>query len=82
MSTPEMIAGGLDESLDALQGAAVITHGGMPRSFRICRCSRCGLTRLCTPTTDFYTRPSDGEQGPLYCYVCLMAADSGVRRSE
>lgn len=49
------------------QPTAVITHDGLPRAYRICRCSVCGTEAECTPRFDFY-----GSNGaPLKCETCF-----------
>jgi hypothetical protein len=52
---------------------APITHGSgraRDRRYRLCKCNGCGIERLCTPTTDFYTK-GDDKTGPLYCEACV-----------
>lgn len=50
----------------------VITHGGVDRGFKLCKCTGCGEVSLCTPSNDFYTRTEDGLEGPLYCERCTL----------
>jgi hypothetical protein len=60
----------------------VITHGGTSRSYRVCRCARCGVKRRCTPDFDFYTFSNQAE-GLLYCLDCLKpAADEAGYKGE
>lgn len=47
-----------------------ITHGGVDRAYRLCRCSICGQESRCTPDNDFYTVSSD-PAGPLQCDRCM-----------
>ena len=47
-----------------------ITHGGIDRCWKLCRCSCCGATETCTPMNDYYTY--DGkDDGPLLCESCM-----------
>lgn len=50
----------------------VITHGGVDRAYKNCRCAECGKVRQCTPSHDFYTE-RDNDNGPLFCYGCLIS---------
>lgn len=47
----------------------IITHDGVDRRYKLCRCIVCGETFLCTPSCDFY---SEEPGGPLKCEGCLF----------
>lgn len=49
--------------------SGVITHGGTDRGYKLCRCHKCGVESVCTPSNDFYTTESVDE--PLKCEACL-----------
>jgi len=61
-----------------------ITHGPVSRiAEKLCKCNGCGQTGICGVTVDdFYTRPKDGPEGPLYCLACVISADSMVRHAK
>lgn len=48
----------------------VITHGGVDRRYKLCKCSVCGVVDTCIPTTDFYTKSKD-PTGVLTCSKCM-----------
>jgi hypothetical protein len=48
---------------------AVITHGGIPRSYKLCKCNNCGIVEKCTFSRDFYT--TTDKNGPLLCQTCM-----------
>lgn len=50
---------------------AVITHGGVERVGKLCRCIKCGTEEVCRLFFDFYTHPTD-PTGPLHCERCVM----------
>jgi hypothetical protein len=56
----------------------IVTHDrpGEDRGMRLCRCSVCGMVRLCTPDFDFYARDPGG---PLVCHNCFYVRVVGVR---
>jgi hypothetical protein len=58
--------------------ARIATHA-LPeedRRMQPCRCSVCGVVRLCTPDFDFYwQRP----RGPLMCHDCFYQRVLGVQ---
>lgn len=47
-----------------------ITHGGMDRGYKLCRCDDCGEESICTPENDFYTTENN-DNGPLKCERCF-----------
>ena len=47
-----------------------ITHGGVDRGYKLCRCVECKEESVCTPSNDFYTIESD--TGPLHCEKCML----------
>jgi len=49
-----------------------ITHGGVDRGHKLCKCSECGTVATCTPLFDFYTRAEAGLSSELVCEVCIM----------
>jgi hypothetical protein len=54
-----------------LRGGPILTHDTESRrSFRMCRCNKCGLEAICTPENDFYTRAGDSTKA-LYCETCV-----------
>ena len=57
-----------------------ITHGGVDRRYKRCRCSKCKTVRECTPDFDFYTR--DSPEGLLECETCYCAEIPIVARFE
>lgn len=49
----------------------IITHGGVDRGYRLCRCSKCEHVSRCTPDNDFYTAKED-PNGLLCCERCVV----------
>ena len=48
----------------------VITTGDKDRCFRKCKCAKCGVVEVCTPTNDFYTIPKNRDS-LIYCEACM-----------
>jgi hypothetical protein len=47
----------------------VITHGGVDRGYKMCKCGKCHAVAECTPFNDYYTIANDSN-GKLYCESC------------
>lgn len=52
------------------------THFSPQQAYNYCRCCQCGVTRKCTPRTDFYCQGiPDGSTNTnqlLWCEACTM----------
>lgn len=50
----------------------MITHAvaGEDRRYKLCRCSKCGIEAVCTPTMDFYAKKVGDS---LECENCFLA---------
>ena len=61
-----------------------ITHGPVSEiQDKLCKCNGCGMEGIAGVTVeDFYTRPKDGDKGPLYCLACVIALDSAQRQAK
>jgi hypothetical protein len=46
-----------------------ITHEGVDRRYKECKCNRCKGVSQCTPMFDYYTIAGD-PSGLLYCEIC------------
>ena len=61
-----------------------ITTGPVSRiAEKLCKCNNCGQEGICgVDVDDFYTRPKDGPEGPLYCLACVISLDSAGRHAK
>ena len=46
-----------------------ITHAGVDRCWKVCKCSKCGIIAQCIPIFDFYG--DDNKKEPLICENCF-----------